>query len=356
VRYQRNRGHIQLWGYPLILTLEAANLCNLRCPYCFVGAGEKSRPPIPFPFPLYQRIIDELGDYLLHVEFHNWAEPLLNQNLPEYIQLASARGISTVVATHFSLPFDRARAEALVASGLSLLGVSLDGARQETYEQYRVGGNFATVLANIRLVNQAKRAQGSQTPRVIWSFHVFAHNCQDVELARTMARDLGIEFSACKGWVEGPDWDPEGKYAAFFAEPQPGRAAEHCQFLWERAIIHGDGGVAPCDGTFFREDDFGLMNARRFREVWNNDSFQEARRLFRSRQQSDEARRLICYSCPATLTMEHYRQHLAQGGHTETFAPRFSTNDGFNFFFNTRWRHRSRPGTSRQPIRRSARG
>src|SRR2546425_1069881 len=39
---------------------------------------------------------------------------------------------------NFSLPFDRARAEHLVASGLSELNVAVDGARQETYERYRV--------------------------------------------------------------------------------------------------------------------------------------------------------------------------------------------------------------------------
>jgi hypothetical protein len=161
-----------------------------------------------------------------------------------------------------------------------------------------------------------------------------------------MARDLGVEFLASKGWVEGPDWDPRGRYPTFFPEPRAGRPAEHCHFLWERAVVHGDGGVAPCDGTFFREDDFGTVSVARrpFRKVWNNGSFQLARRLYRSRRQSDEARRPICFECPATLTMEHYREHIAAGRDVRTFLPRFSINDGFNFFFSTRRKHGVGPG------------
>ena len=49
------------------------------------------------------------------------------------VREASARGISTTTSTNFSIPFDAARAEAVVASGLDVLGVSLDGrARRRT--------------------------------------------------------------------------------------------------------------------------------------------------------------------------------------------------------------------------------
>src|SRR5262245_745534 len=41
VQYQHRRGHTRLRGAPLILTVEATNVCNLGCPYCFTGAGER---------------------------------------------------------------------------------------------------------------------------------------------------------------------------------------------------------------------------------------------------------------------------------------------------------------------------
>ena len=187
------------------------------------------------------------------------------------IEAATARGISSLISTNFSVPFDAERAEQLVASGLTILGVSLDGAKQETYEQYRVRGNLETVLRNVRLVNDAKRKLGSATPKLIWSFHVFPHNADDVEQARAMAAELDMEFAVEKAWVVGDEWDPDGRFT-YYGNPRP----FPCVPLWEYAVLNNDGGIAPCCGSFYSEDDVGRVSAqtndagaRTFREVWN---------------------------------------------------------------------------------------
>ncbi len=331
VRFQRWRAHSRLSGYPIFLTIEAANLCNLRCPYCFTGAGDIGRERGYLPLSLFKRIMDELGDYLFEVELHNWGEPLLNRSLPDLIRLASDRGINTTTSTNFSLPFSAERAEELVASGLSQLGVSLDGAHQETYEQYRARGDFELALNNVRLMLEAKRKLRSATPRLIWEFHVFEHNKDDVELAKSMARELAMDIDVTKGWTPGPEWDPDGPYRLF--QPPP---VDCCPFLWQQAVINIDGAIAPCCGTFFQEDDFGSLEDTTFRSVWNNHNFRAARALFRSRQGSAHGRSLVCYDCPAALTREDYLGHLAAGRDRASFRGRFSSNDGFNYFFNRR--------------------
>jgi len=332
VRHQRSRGHTKLRGHPLVLTIESCNVCNLRCPHCFTGSREVGRAASMIPFALYERVLSELGDYLLHIELHNWGEPLLNKNIYDMIRLASTRGISTVVSTNFSMPFDASRATELVSSGLATLGVSIDGARQETYEKYRVRGNLERALNNVRLVTEAKRTLGSKTPNVIWEFHVFEHNRDEVELARATAKQLGMQISVDKGWVAGPEWDP-GAGFKFFADPVP----ERCDYLWSRAVINNDGGVAACCGAFYKEDDYGSVADRSFKDVWNNESFRQARSLYRTREKAPEsAKRLICYDCLQTVMWERYRQHLAQGLGKASFVPGFTTNDGFNYFFNRR--------------------
>jgi hypothetical protein len=87
------------------------------------------------------KLLVELGDYFLEVELHNWGEPLLSKFIYTMIEEAHAIGIWTNVSTNFSIPFEPADAERLVASGLSVLGVSIEGARQETHEQHRVKGD-----------------------------------------------------------------------------------------------------------------------------------------------------------------------------------------------------------------------
>jgi MoaA/NifB/PqqE/SkfB family radical SAM enzyme len=118
----------------------------------------------------------ELGPTLFEVELHNWGEPLLGKHVFEMIELASACGVSTTISTNFSIPFDDARAERLVSSGLAGLGVSIDGASQAVYEQYRVRGDLALVLENCKKVVDARRRLGSVTPALYWSFRVCPHN------------------------------------------------------------------------------------------------------------------------------------------------------------------------------------
>jgi MoaA/NifB/PqqE/SkfB family radical SAM enzyme len=288
--------------------------------------------------PLYRKLLAELGDYLFELEFYNWGEPLLCKDLYTMIGEAHARGISTTVSTNFSLPFDAERAERLVASGLTVLGVSIDGARQETYEQYRVGGRLETVLRNCHLVTEAKKRLGSQTPRLIWEFHVFPHNTGDIDLARAMARDMEMDISVDKGWVIGDEWNPEGEWK-FFGEPTPAR----CPFLWGFAVVNNDGGAAPCCGTFYGEDDMGRVatvpaerGAASFREVWNGERFRTARGFFQERDGGPEARRQVCFDCPNTIVWERWKTHRAAGGARRGFRSGYTMNDVVNYFWQRR--------------------
>jgi MoaA/NifB/PqqE/SkfB family radical SAM enzyme len=346
-RWEEARGRVRLRSYPIKLTVEATNVCNLGCPACFTGVAETGRRRSHMSLELYRRLLAELGPYLFEVELHNWGEPLLGRHVYDMIREATDRGISTTVSTNFSIPFDAERAERLVASGLTVLGVSIDGARQETYEQYRVGGRLDTVLRNCRLVTDAKKRLGARTPRMVWEFHVFPHNSGDVDQARALARDLDMDISVDKGWTVGPEWDPDGPWRFFWYPSPPAR----CRFLWQQAVVHNDGGVAPCCGTFYQEDDFARLadgatagGGPGFRALWNNQRFRTARGLFRSRTGPPEARSLVCFECPLTKVWERWQGHLAAGG-VGNFDPGYGTNECFNYFWD---RRPARAGAAKQ--------
>lgn len=353
VRYQYVSGRTAVRGMPVKLTIEPTSACNLQCPGCFTGIDEVGRQRGAMSLELYRSLLAELGDYLFELEFYNWGEPLLAKQLPIMIREAHDRGISTTVSTNFSIPFDAEKAERLVASGLTVLGVSIDGARQESYEQYRVRGELALVLKNCRLITDAKRKLGSRTPRLVWEFHVFEHNHQDVELAQQMARDLDMDICVSKGWNIGAEWNPGGEWQ-FFGKPRPVR----CPFLWGFAVVNNDGGVSPCCGTFYSEDDMGRVSGEigrpdgtTFREVWNGERFQAARGFYRRRDGSEEARAHVCHDCPNTILHEEWREHRAAGGDARSFQVRFTMNDVVNYFWNRRPGRRQPAGEARRAAR-----
>lgn len=338
VQYQRSRGHTKLFGRPIVLTLEATNVCNLMCPFCFTGVGEVTRERGMMPMERYRRLIDELGGHALLVEFYNWGEPLLNKNIWEMVRLAADRGCSTIISTNFSVPFDRERAEKVISSGLAILGAGIDGASQETYEKYRVGGDYEKALSNLQLLADTKRALGSKTPLICWSFHAFEHNRHEISRARAIAEEMGVKCTVSKGWVEGEEWD-SGDEADFPVYVVP----ERCRYLWTQTVINNDGLVSPCANTFYVEEDFGSVDENGFMGVWNNRYFQAARRLFGRRNHSEFGRGLICNDCPYTITWEKYGRHLAEGLPKSSFDSGYTANDWFNYFFQRRHQRAGTP-------------
>jgi MoaA/NifB/PqqE/SkfB family radical SAM enzyme len=329
------RRRTRLWSYPWMLSLEPTTHCSLRCPYCFTGAGGIGRRRSFLPLDLYGALLDELGDYLILVKIHGWGEPLLCRHLDAMVAQARARGIWTIVNSHLSLPFDAARAEALIASGLNELVVSIDGAEQRTYERYRRGGRLAQVVDNLRLLAATKRLLGSDMPRVGIEFHPFPWNTGDLDAMRDLAGELDMPLTVFKGCMPGGDWDREGKWS-FCVDPN----VMACVALWSVATVAADGGLAPCSGTFYREDDMATISVEAlrggFRAVWNGERHRLARGFFRAREGDAEARRHVCFDCPNTVTWARWRQHLAAGGDRDSFVTGFTTSDAWNYFWNRR--------------------
>jgi hypothetical protein len=337
----------RLRSKPARLCIESTGACNLSCPHCFTGSGEVGRERSSVSLDLYRRVLAELGDHLWQIEFHNWGEPLLNKNVFTMIADATRRGLSTSLCTNFSFPFGEERAEQLVRSGLKLLGVSIDGAGQETYEQYRVGGRLDVVIRNCRLVAEAKRRLGSRTPRAIWAFHIFAHNRDDVAAAEATARALGMDFHASRGRVVGADWDPQARWVPHdYVAPIP------CYTLWHTAVVMSDGGVAPCRGSFYPQDDMGRLTADGppFLDVWNGERFRVARRFYSRREGTPEERQRICFNCPHTIDFERFLHLVLAGGKPEDWTPAFNSNERFNYF----WTRRPPGAPVRPRVRRTA--
>ena len=225
VEYQMGRGHGLMLGRPYWLAVDPTNFCQLQCPFCPTGAGRGVRDKAVLTLAHFERFLDRVGPYVVHIDMMNWGEPTLNKELPGMISAAKRHGIEVKVDSNLN-DLSEAMAEGLVRSGLDVLSVSIDGASQETYEKYRVNGKLDSVLDNVRRMVKKKKELGSQTPLLIWQFLVFKHNEHEVELAQKMALELGMdEGYAAPAFL--PDesriraaWLPNGKDFRFYAPPE----------------------------------------------------------------------------------------------------------------------------------------
>ena len=278
---------------PYRLVIDITNVCNLHCPFCPTGKGLRGRSKGFMGIEQYKGIIDEIGDYIYLLDLYNWGEPLLHKSVYDMVTYAKERNICTRISTNFNVPFSEEAARRMVESGLPYLTVSCDGVDQQSYDVYRRGGTFATVLENMERLVKTREHLGASNPYIFWLYLVFKHNEHLADDARLAAERIGVDaVQMMIGGVEDETWAASGNYP-----PIPGLVEVPCSWLWKQLVIHWDGGIAPCCGEFWKIDDYGSLGDKPIRELWNNEKFVKSRFLFKHRQETADRTEAYCASC-----------------------------------------------------------
>ncbi|MHB8143929.1 MAG: radical SAM protein [Thermoleophilia bacterium] len=271
---------------PILLKVEPSTHCNLRCPPCHPDGNTSGDR---MDMETYRQVLEKAPlDYILKSSLYMFGEPLLNKNIYAMIKEMTDRGIPTSISTNFHVLNER-QAEEMIASGLTWLLACVDGATQESYEKYRVGGDLARVKHNLGLIGRKKKESGSKYPIVEAQSVIFDHNRDEIEDIRQMCLLLGVNrFTAKKDVFTQLDYGEEKK--VINAPKRP------CYFLYGSFMVDYDGVVTPCClGRY----NFGNLLESSFDEIWNNKKFVAARRWFASGfTEKDESLNLPCYNCP----------------------------------------------------------
>lgn len=290
IQAQYHLGASVVRGFPPLMYIDPINICNLRCPLCPTGRGVLGRQKGKMPFDLFQRLVDEIADEVCFLNLYNWGEPLLHPQLFDMVEYATSKGISVRVSSNLN-KMTLEQASLMVESGLEELLVNLDGATQETYERYRVGGNLISVIENIRSIVDAKRRYGTPFPLITVRVLITRYSHPEIHRIRTLAWSLGIDrFWATPIYVDmsRPNdvemWTIEARRAK---EDRPLGQPRKCDQLWRNLTVSWDGGVFPCCWFHKQEYDFGnVLDGESLRKIWNNDQFVQSRRFVTGKTQS----------------------------------------------------------------------
>lgn len=308
----RVRGDIVLKSRPYIYIVDTGNVCNLRCPLCPTGYRGLERPQSLMSLAQFGTIIDKIRDYAVEVILHNWGEPFLNPDILPMIRHAHANGIGTTLSTNLNL-VNRGEEflEHVVDSGLEHLTVSIDGTTQDVYEIYRRGGNLSRVLTNLRHLVEYRNRTRRIDPLVEWQFLVMKHNQHQIEDARSLAAEIGVDrirftgaglpFKELTNTAMARDWLSDlPKYRGYSPdrfEPQGYLYDEKCFYLYRAMTVNPKGEVSPCCVVYEQSADFGNLLNDDLSQVWNNEQYRASRALF-SRQATSSDVETICHRCP----------------------------------------------------------
>jgi len=292
-----------VWGVPPILTIEPTNICNLRCPLCVTGNGSLERANGRMDFATYKRLIDELADRAIYVVLFHQGEPYLNREFNEFVAHAKQRGLYVTTSSNAHY-FDPQTAEATVKSGLDTIIISVDGATQESYSHYRVGGSLEKVLAGARNLAAAKKNLQSKTPYIYLQFIVMKHNEHELAAMEKLAETLGVDRFLRKTvqvetFEEAQEWLPAAEsFRRYhlthetFDVKSGGQGA--CPRPWLTTLVNWDGSVVPCcfdkNGRHLTGD---MRAAKNFAAVWESKKYAD----FRQTLLADRPAIEMCRNC-----------------------------------------------------------
>jgi MoaA/NifB/PqqE/SkfB family radical SAM enzyme len=330
---ERKLRRVELKSLPYLLIVDACNYCNLRCPLCPTGLNDLGRPQAMLSFEHFQKFFDPLMPQLFEVYMHNWGESLLNKQVFKMIRYAQDHNVGTNLSSNL-VRVSSSEIDNMLDSGLEYLVVSLDGTSQETYIQYRIGGDYQRVVDNMCELIRRRNARKLKHPVVEWQFIVMKQNQHQVAEAEELSRKFGVdllrfipvgmphEFTNRK--EVAAKWYPtqfEGRVASNHEEQQFGQAAKPgpCFYLYRSMVVNPDGGVSPCCVVNRKKYDFAVLNpdAMDVRALWNNDKYRSARALF-SGKIASPGEATVCDGCD--IFEKHAREEAKSVLYTPTPA------------------------------------
>jgi len=175
--------------------IETSLSCNLRCPGCSNQQQVLTRPrPHMMAVELAAQLFDALATerYAVdEIEYCGQGEPLLHPKFPHFVSLAREAYPEAVqrVITNGNVDY----AKATGREGINEIFVSCDGARQSSYEQYRIGGKVERAL---RFMRDVPDNENGVRQRLIWKYILldFNDSVEELQQAQHMAQDLGVDL------------------------------------------------------------------------------------------------------------------------------------------------------------------
>lgn len=299
---------LAFWKQSRHLRLEATAKCQLKCPLCLTGTHyHRKHSAVGWGHLQVDKFRSflEKNPQIQSLELSNYGELFLHPHIKEILEIAYQKNITLTALNGTNLNhLPDEVAELLVRYKFRKMKVSIDGASQETYQQYRVGGKFEQVIENIRKINFYKKKYQSPYPKLKWQFIVFGHNEHELPKAKKMAQELNMSFKAKLNYspkkfpIQNADFvaSETGLGLAYIDEFEKKANALYspaCFQLWTAPQINWDGKLLGCCVNHF--GDFGNVFEEGLDQVLQSEKYVYAKKMLLG--EAPERKDIPCSQC-----------------------------------------------------------
>ncbi len=288
--------------------IETGNTCNINCATCPTPRRYLGSPLSLMNSDNLKKIIDNIKNHVHVVLLYNTNEPLLNPYLGKMIKYASKQHLYTMVSTNATL-LDEKKTDELLVVGLDEILLCLDGTSKESYEPFRVGADFDTVLKNIKYFCIEKQRKHLIKPYVEIQFIVTKLNQDQIPEMKKLAKELKTDRLRIKSLavVEYAYTEQERKdlMEKFFPTRDDvkvryeknhfgainKRVVNKCDTVKNQISILVDGRMVLCCYDVRGEYEYGNLLEKSFVDIWFDPQNIEKRRIAEGRKHA------LCAKC-----------------------------------------------------------
>ena len=259
--------------YPLLVDLELASVCNLRCPMCYTISPhfKQNVNARVMDFALFTRVIDEIGGKVPALRLSLRGEATVHPKFVECIRYAKDHGIKEISTLTHGGRLTPAFFARVQEAGIDWITISVDGV-DETYERIRKPLKFNDLLENIQAIKRYKDERGLVKPVIkiqgIWP--AIQEDPQRYYDTFAPYVDL-VAFNPLIDYL-GKDADIE--YVSDFSCPQQ----------YQRLVIGADGLVMKCSNDEENREVIGNANDQSVHEIWHGEAMQRVRDMHKEQR------------------------------------------------------------------------
>ncbi|MBN1263812.1 MAG: SPASM domain-containing protein [Candidatus Pacebacteria bacterium] len=299
----------RLRSLPRSLSLELTNICNLRCPSCPTHTQSSSRKRKIVTYRQFAYLVRKFKGFMYNFAIGANGEITIIPGIEKYVSLGRKNNLFITADTNLNC--SRETIKKLFLAGINMVNISLDGTSQRSYGRYRIGGNFKRVFENMAYLVKLKRKNKSFFPIVQWQLIVNKFNESEVEKARKMAIQVGIDqFRTGLPFIPGGDdyfFGDNPKIVEQFSRRFLPTGSQYqikdrvallaCYQPFSELQILNNGDVIPCCRLREKGVVLGNIFKKPLIRIWNNAGF-----IYFRRQLKKQGRRPHCAVCLKNMT------------------------------------------------------
>ncbi len=254
--------------YPLLVDIELASVCNLKCPMCYTITDEfKEKVNAKLiDFELFKKIIDEIGGKVPALRLSLRGESTLHPKFIECIQYAKEKGIKEISTLTNGSKLELEFFIKIAKAGIDWITISVDGLNDE-YEKIRKPLRFQDTLKKITEIAQYKKDNNIHKPVIkiqsLWP--AIRNNPTLFYNTFEPVTDL-IAFNPLIDYLQN---DTDIVYIENFTCPQH----------YQRIVVGADGKVMMCSNDEEGDHIIGDANLETIFDIWHGDKLNQAREL-----------------------------------------------------------------------------